>query len=137
MVFVNIRFKLDISMLVIVTNPGIVFGAWQRACINGLPTLENIAIRGINTNKICPACNKDPECLQHALLCCEFAKLVWDYWQDTPLITHHSRRSFLDSALHLIINKTTQDLEYFFASAWAIWYNRNQIIHNEACLSPM
>ena len=46
-------------------------------------------------------------------------------------------RSFLDFALHLITNKTTQNLEYFFASIWAIWYNRNQIIHNEACLSPM
>ena len=30
LVLVNIRFRLDISMPVIVTNPGIGFGAWQR-----------------------------------------------------------------------------------------------------------
>lgn len=110
-----------------------IFG-W-RACINGLPKMENLFLRGISTNNTCLVCKKDLECIQHALLGCEFAKMVWNHWQDTPLTFHHSRLSFLDSALYLIINKTVEDLELFFASTWAIWYNRNQIIHNKAGFS--
>ena len=46
LVLVNIRFKLDISMSIMVTNPGIGFGAWLRPLIPGqngqIPSLDEI-----------------------------------------------------------------------------------------------
>lgn len=54
-----------------------------RACINGLPTMENLFLRGISTNKTCLVCKKNPECIQHALLGCEFTKMVWNHYK-TP-----------------------------------------------------
>ena len=36
----------------------------------------------------------------------------------------------------ILTQKSTQDLEIFFAVAWAIWYNRNEVVHNESNLFP-
>ena len=38
--------------------------------------------------------------------------------------------------MHILTQKSTQDLETFFAVAWAIFYNRNKVVHNKSNLSP-
>ena len=50
--------------------------AW-RACENGLPTYDNISKRGISCNTACPNCGLEPEDINHALLHCVAASLVW------------------------------------------------------------
>ena len=45
--------------------------AW-RACVNGLPTMENMNIRGITNSKTCPICGFEPENITHAILRCDF-----------------------------------------------------------------
>ena len=50
--------------------------AW-RACVNSLPTYDNISKRGINCSTACPICGSKPEDINHALLHCEAASLVW------------------------------------------------------------
>ena len=71
--------------------------AW-RACVNGLPTYDNISKRGINCSTACPICGLEPEDINHALLHCEVASLAWSLWLDYPKGHHWS---FLDMALHL------------------------------------
>lgn len=39
-------------------------------------------------------------------------------------------------ALIMLSKGSSQGLQLFFASSWAIWYNRNQVVHNETCLHP-
>ena len=48
---------------------------------------------------------------------------------------HEVRWSFIDSALFILSNRSQQALELFFGIAWAIWYNRNKVIHEDCYLS--
>ena len=108
--------------------------AW-RACVNGLPTMEAICSRGISNNSGCPICEKAPESINHALLSCDFSTLVWNQWSENPLGTQEVRWSFIDSAMFILSHHSPPDLEFFFGIAWAIWYNRNKVVHEESCLS--
>ena len=51
--------------------------AW-RACVNGLPTMDNMNIKGITNSKTCPICGSEPESIPHAILKCDFTFQVWD-----------------------------------------------------------
>ena len=108
--------------------------AW-RACINGLPTMDAICIRGISNERGCPIYKKAPECINYALLNCDFSTLVWNHWTENPLGMHEVRWSFIDSALFILSHHSQQVLELFFGIAWAIWYNRNKVIHEDCYLS--
>ncbi|XP_030936552.1 uncharacterized protein LOC115961769 [Quercus lobata] len=110
--------------------------AW-RACVNGLPMMEAIFRRWISQNMACPVCGNDAASVDHALLTCDFSSLVWDFWLENPLHTQGFKNSFLDSALSVLSHSTLQDLELFFATAWAIWSNRNSIVHKDGGLSPL
>ena len=72
-----------------------------------------------------------------ALLRCDFSSLVWDYWLENPLRSQGFKNSFLDSALAILSHSTLQDLEIFFATAWALRINRNRTVHKDDGLSPL
>ena len=109
--------------------------AW-RACVNGLPTMEKVCSRGISTSSDCPICGKELENVHHALLLCDFANLVWDCWFDVPQMILRNNWTFHDLAMHVLIHKPSHDLELFLTVAWAIWFNRNKVIHEDKCSSP-
>ena len=109
--------------------------AW-RACVNGLPTYDNISKRGISCNTACPNCGLEPEDINHALLHCVAASLVWCHWTDFPRPPQSLSWSFLDMALYLIHSSSSQVLELFFVLSWAIWSNRNKLVHNNSPLTP-
>ena len=52
--------------------------AWQ-ACINALPTMQNLRVRGVNTDGRCLICDQCNENASHAVLDCDTPKLVWSY----------------------------------------------------------
>ena len=95
--------------------------AW-RAYVNGLPTMENMNIRGITNSRTCPICGSEPENITHAILRCDFTTQVWNLWAENPLRASQNSLNFQDSAMLILTQKYTQDLETFFAVAWAIWY---------------
>ena len=109
--------------------------AW-RACVNGLPTYDNISKRGISCSPTCPSCGLEPKDINHALLHCEAASLVWSYWSDFPRPPYSHNWSFLDMALHLIHSNASQVLDLFFILSWAIWSNRKKLVHNDSPLPP-
>ena len=111
-----------------------IFG-W-RACLNGLPTAENLKKRGINTSELCPCCEKEPESITHSLLRCEIAKKVWNCWWECPIDIPSSQWDFSDVALEILAQGTTMDPEAYFVTAWSIWYNRNQVVHESICQLP-
>ena len=110
--------------------------AW-RACVNGLPTMNAIFSRGISQSKVCLVCGNEAKNVDHALLSCDFSSLVWNLWLENPLRIQGFRKSFLDSALFILSHSTLQDLELFFATTWALWSNRNRIVHKDGGLSPV
>ncbi|KAL0015856.1 hypothetical protein SO802_002925 [Lithocarpus litseifolius] len=38
--------------------------------------------------------------------------------------------------MEIMTQGTSQDLEFFFVTAWSIWYSRNQVVHESVCQSP-
>ena len=48
-----------------------------RTCVNGLPTLENLSLKGINTPETYKMCGKASKTLHHAFLSCDFTNQVW------------------------------------------------------------
>lgn len=107
-----------------------------RACVNGLLTMENMNIRGITNSKTCLICGSDLENITHAILRCNSTSQVWDFWADNPIRASKNSLNFQDSSMFILNQKSTKDLETFFVVAWAIWYNRNKVVHNESNLSP-
>ena len=107
-----------------------------RACVNGLLTMENMNIRGITNGKTCLICGSDLENITHAILRCNSTSQVWDFWADNPIRASKNSLNFQDSSMFILNQKSTKDLETFFVVAWAIWYNRNKVVHNESNLSP-
>ncbi|XP_065623112.1 uncharacterized protein LOC136064802 [Quercus suber] len=110
--------------------------AW-RACINGLPIMEVISRRGISQCMTCHVYGNEAEIVDHALLRCDFSSLVWDFWLENPLRIQGFKNSFLDLALFILSHSTLPDLEIFFATAWALWSNRNRIVHKDNGLSAL
>ena len=97
--------------------------------------MDAICIRGISNNRGCPICKKDPKCINHAFLSCDFSILVWNQWPENPLGMQEVRWSFIDSAMFILSHHSQQVLEFFFGIAWAIWYNRNKVVHEDCYLS--
>lgn len=102
--------------------------AWKM-CMNALPNLENLQRRGINTYDIFPACGKEPESNLHIFVKCEIARRVWSCWVNSPINMLNVNMDIIDIALELVELGTSSDLEVFFGVAWAIWHNRNKIVH--------
>lgn len=85
--------------------------------------------------ELCPLCNLSSESTSHALIHCEFSAKVWSNWTERPIKLLESIFDISDIALELLNFGTVQDLEVLFSTAWFIWYNGNQVIH-EANFSP-
>ena len=98
--------------------------AW-RACMNALPTMLNLQRRGVNCCETCPSCGKEAGSISHTILRCDIAKKVWQYWTECPVVFQPEPFDITDTALMILANGTSQDLEIFFGTAWSIQYNRN------------
>ena len=42
----------------------------------------------------------------------------------------------IDIVMKIFESSTSQDLELFFGIAWAIWYDRNKIVHESSSQFP-
>ena len=105
--------------------------------MNGLPVYLKMLERGIQLGWDCPVCGDEPESLIHALISCDFALSVWSLWQDCPLHLLLKATDLID-VIHIFCSSPfAEHLEYFFAISWAIWHNRNLLVHNEKSLSPL
>ncbi|XP_065623699.1 uncharacterized protein LOC136065014 [Quercus suber] len=109
--------------------------AW-RCCMNALPTMQNLRIRGVNTDGYCPVCDQCLEGTSHALFCCDIPQSVWGYWENCPIDIVNSSWDFSSLALQLLSKGSTRDLESFLITAWLIWLNRNQIVHDSYSSLP-
>ncbi|XP_075650205.1 uncharacterized protein LOC142620779 [Castanea sativa] len=89
----------------------------------------NLRKRGVATDGICPICGKEAESICHALFRCNIAKEVWSWWKECPIKICVENQDFSDIALGLLCAGTTRDLEILVVTAWAIWYNRKQCVH--------
>ena len=90
--------------------------AW-RACMNALPTMQNLQLSGVVVEEFCPLCNHSSESTSHALIHCEFAAKVWSNWFECPIKLLDSIFDISNIALELLNFGIVQDLEVFFSTA--------------------
>ena len=109
--------------------------AW-RTCVNGLPTMFNLSHRGIHCSSFCPLCDKAIESTAHALFLCDHAKLSWAQWHNCLVEVTSSSSEPIDIALDIIDKGSPSDLELFFTVAWSIWWNHNQVVHEDSGTPP-
>ena len=108
--------------------PKIRIFSW-KACVSALPTMLNLRKRGVTTDGICPISGQEAESIYHALFRCNIAKEVQSWWKECLIKICAENQDFSDIALGLLYARTTRDLEIMVVTAWAIWYNRNQCVH--------
>ena len=109
--------------------------AW-RFCVNGLPTMENLSHRGIACSRFCPIYDKAIETTRHALFHCDHAKLTWALWSDCPIDLSRPICDPVDIVLDIIKRGTMHDMGIFFATTWSIWWNSNQVVHEDSGSPP-
>ncbi|KAL0013296.1 hypothetical protein SO802_000365 [Lithocarpus litseifolius] len=98
--------------------------------------MENLSHRGIACSRFCPLCDKAIEITTHALFHCDHAKLTWALWVDCPVDLSRPIRDPVDIVLDIMVRGSTHDLEIFFATAWSIWWNRNQAVREDSGSPP-
>ena len=96
----------------------------------------NLGHKGISTQGTCQICGKAPETIHLALLPGILSIRYGSFGLRKPKSPFTVYWSFLDSSLHLISEGCLGALESFLATAWAIWFNRNQILHDELGSHP-
>ena len=72
----------------------------------------------------------------HALFSCDCSKLVWNFWAGRPAILDGGALDIIEVALQVIRNGTQKDLETLFVTAWYIWFNRNEVVHESFSTPP-
>ena len=100
-----------------------------KACENALPTMQNLRKREVATDGVCPICGNEAKSICHALFKSNFAKNVWSRWKKCLIKICAENQDFVDVALGLFYARTNRDMEIMVVTTWAIWYNRNQCVH--------
>lgn len=54
------------------------------------------------------------ESITHSLIFCEFARQVWDMWEDYPVNLTAVSMDVSDIAMRILVEGTSQHLEVFF-----------------------
>ena len=93
--------------------------AW-RACMNALPTMQHLKVKGVNIDGSCPLCGQGPENTMHTLFNYDCSKLVWIFWVERPAILDGGALDVIEVAIQVIRNGTPKDLETLFVTAWYI-----------------
>ena len=104
--------------------------------MNGLLTKLNLNKRGVNINPKCLICEKETETIIRTFLQCDLAKQVSSKWEGCLINLIVSHFDFTDIAMQFLNIRAANELETFFVTSWAIWYNWNQKIFEDACHSP-
>ena len=103
-----------------------------RACLNILPTKNQLRRRGIGcdgNSEVCGCC----ETTGYALWGC---KVVEEVWRNTRLklpFFEITPRDFIDVVWETKLKKPEIDWELFAITAWSLWCNRNSVCHGGKC----
>ncbi|KAJ0575244.1 putative RNA-directed DNA polymerase [Helianthus annuus] len=109
-----------------------------RAVLDRIPTREALAIRNINIPSVlCALCGSTSESVDHLLISCQYAQLVWtaiSLWVKIPLPRYLlSLVELLEHIESYCSSKEKKKALYLVAAAtcWTLWRIRNNLIFNQ------
>uniref|UniRef100_A0A803QMZ3 Reverse transcriptase domain-containing protein n=1 Tax=Cannabis sativa TaxID=3483 RepID=A0A803QMZ3_CANSA len=102
--------------------------AW-RVMQDALPVATGLCRRKVIDSATSSLCHNAWESVGHALFNCIKARKVW---RETKFILDHSHANNVykgDYLIHLSTLHSKQDFELIVCTMWAIWHERNKVIH--------
>ncbi|XP_073042013.1 uncharacterized protein [Primulina eburnea] len=108
---------------------------WWRALSNIIPTQANLMAHHVPVSASCQLCHHHRDSTCHALFWCPVAKQSWKgtvFMTDLKLLQYSD---LLDIFLRLKAVFTTTDFETFVMRTWAIWQERNRLLHDRVLRS--
>ncbi|KAL2943019.1 hypothetical protein RDABS01_031367 [Bienertia sinuspersici] len=106
-----------------------------RLCNNAIPTAKGLHTRIEGIDPWCGRCRVEEEDEFHAIWSCRFAKIMWDL-VDVEELKYRFRRGKIIDWVGCVLDVVRGDeVGKYFAIAWAIWNQRNIIVHGgtECC----
>ncbi|XVF40372.1 hypothetical protein PTKIN_Ptkin01aG0108000 [Pterospermum kingtungense] len=104
---------------------------YWRCNHNIVPVMFELARRHVPVNPLCPRCQEEEETVDHALRGCKRAKEVWKLlgfsWDQGHGETENEASAFMETGKTL----PEPHFQQLVITAWAIWTQRNEDIHNE------
>lgn len=98
---------------------------------NGLPTKEGLKKRGVMTDFICMLCGQKGEDATHLFMNCWWARALWNRLDISFTDEERSDepKGWLWSTFE---TKNLSDIRKVLVALWAIWSNRNAILHGNS-----
>ncbi|XP_073033022.1 uncharacterized protein [Primulina eburnea] len=104
---------------------------WWRTLHNIIPTEVNLLAHHVPVSGHCRLCNYGRDTTEHALFWCPRTKACWKGTRFKTLLKKALRSDILDIFLWLKEQLNRQDFECFAVHTWAVWFERQKLLHNE------
>lgn len=107
-----------------------------RACLNILPTQDNLIRRRVLETARCCFCQKETESVLHVLWSCGAAQYVWAGSLGRFQKSCTEQDDFLQLVIGLMVKFSSEEWNLFWVICWQIWHQRNTVIHGGAFQHP-
>ncbi|KAK3194099.1 hypothetical protein Dsin_025409 [Dipteronia sinensis] len=112
----------------LVLPPKVKIFIW-RACLNAVPSLENLYHRKIVAAPSCTRCASHVESTSHALFGCKAARRVWAASHCSGFLALVRRLPVMDALKFLASHLSLDDFGLTCMVTWAIWEDRNALLN--------
>ncbi|XVF82038.1 hypothetical protein PTKIN_Ptkin16aG0010900 [Pterospermum kingtungense] len=102
--------------------------------INILPTCDNLVVRRVTVENICPVCRGDSESVFHLFVDCSYAKCCW--YASPVGYRRGSCQNFADWLQFLFNHMFSSDLAIVVLVIWQLWSHRNLLVWKDKSSSP-
>ncbi|XP_073121298.1 uncharacterized protein [Henckelia pumila] len=104
---------------------------WWRVLNNMIPTEANLRAHHVPVIGFCPLCHFHNDSTTHALFFCLMVKSSWKITEFWHLLKQERNLDTWD-LIHLMrANLKTLQFEMFAVCSWAIWTERNRLLHDK------
>ncbi|XP_019151874.1 PREDICTED: uncharacterized protein LOC109148594 [Ipomoea nil] len=102
----------------------------QRAICDILPTTNNLIVKRVQVDPTCPMCGQAHEDVMHALILCDYSKMVWNI---SGLHVTNILTNFFSSWLVGVLNILTEDQTRLAVGVlYYLWKARNSVVWEKA-----
>ena len=93
-----------------------------RACLNILPTQDNLIRRRVMENARCCLCQQETETVLHVLWSCGAAQDVWAGSLGRLQKSCTAQNNFLQLVIGLLVKLSEEEWNLFWITCWLIWH---------------
>lgn len=97
--------------------------------------MVNLWNHHVPVNGYCPVCQEEVETTDHAMFWCSRAREIWELILPSMIEYHWSQMDIKDQWLSFR-GRQGDKLKLICRGAWAIWNDRNNLIHNRPAPNP-